>query len=732
MGGLRILHTADSHIGADLPAKRSTRRRRGDDFVDSLRRVLADAAGGVVDLVIHAGDVFDRSSPTAAAMAAAETLLHTVASAGVPIVIVPGNHERSRIPSSLLLAHPNIHIAQVPSTFVFSLHGLRLAVAAFPFVRHQPAAAFAEMVARTQWSRAKADINILAVHQTFESATCGPANYRFRSCEDVVERDAVPRQFDYVAAGHIHRHQVLSPSDDGPPIVYAGSPDRITFAEMGEPKGYVLVEEDGGVLTHRFVEHEVRPMCIVPIDVSDMAQRELREHVADLLGDLPRDAVAQIRLTGNTAASAVRGLRLTQLANELRPDVDATISFQAIEFGGAAAAARVHVAGGTSSAFDVLDAPHTEIAVASPADLKPLPRDHGTYAFYDERGRLLYIGKSSKLRSRVRSHIRDGAKGHFAGWTRQIARIEARAAASDAESMLVEADLVRRCKPPFNRQMRLWSRYCYLAAKSGLTAELEVVREAIASRRCSGPFSSKAIARGVGEAVSSLFGTAWCEGAGVGASERAAGGPCARYYRQACAGPCAARVYEHEYRDRVAARDALLGGRNDAALVAMEEDVETRRRTGTDDARFLALERAAHLLRLAFNRQMTIRKARALIGSLLILPSGETDRVVATMTPAGLFLERLSDHDQSARAVIAWHGRVVGELPPAQGCFLPKAITDCLCTAARLVEKHGSEIVVVDVPIVGAMDARYLRELAFGDRAIEAERESCRADDAAA
>lgn len=83
MSGLRILHTADSHIGAALPARpRHTRPRRGDDFIASFRHVLGEAFRAEVDLVIHAGDLFDRSRPSCRALTAAAepTLLGRVSS----------------------------------------------------------------------------------------------------------------------------------------------------------------------------------------------------------------------------------------------------------------------------------------------------------------------------------------------------------------------------------------------------------------------------------------------------------------------------------------------------------------------------------------------------------------------------------------------------------------------------------------------------------------------------
>ena len=71
-GRVRIWHSADSHIGADLPVRpRCGRPRRGDDLVASFRRVMRRAIEQGCDLVIHAGDVFDCPRPSGRALAAA-------------------------------------------------------------------------------------------------------------------------------------------------------------------------------------------------------------------------------------------------------------------------------------------------------------------------------------------------------------------------------------------------------------------------------------------------------------------------------------------------------------------------------------------------------------------------------------------------------------------------------------------------------------------------------------
>lgn len=502
-GALRVLHLADTHIGAELPARpRANRPRRGDDFVRSFRRALGHAIScDGTDLVIHAGDLFDMPNPSAAAVTAAGMALLEVASAGVPIVIVPGNHERCAIPASILLAHPNIHIVREPTTLLFRLRGVEVAVSALPCIRRGSATAFAGQLAATGWERASADIRLLALHQTIESAKCGPDSFRFRSGDDVIDRDTIPVEFDYVALGHVHRPQTLRrPAGDGPPIVYCGSTDRISFAEIDEPKGAVLIEEAGGRLCHRYVEHAVRPMAILPLDVSE---RSLERVVDDAMGwirSLPTDAMAQVRLSGQTTARAIRGLSLAARAERDRPDVLLQVASQGVLFVTERAAGAVSQR--LATAFSQVAGGSGGPSVVRQIDqVGELPRGCGTYAFFDAEDRLLYVGKAVDVRTRVRSHLADKGSGFHAAWARQIALVAVWPAGCEAEALLREADLIRRLRPPFNSQMRSWERYRYIERHAG---EWRVLRQASGAAGAFGPVRSRHSAERIVEALTAL------------------------------------------------------------------------------------------------------------------------------------------------------------------------------------------------------------------------------------
>ena len=74
-------------------------------------------------------------------------------------------------------------------------------------------------------------------------------------------------EFDYVALGHVHKHQNLNKTND-PPIVYPGSIERVDFSEEKEDKGYVLVELEKGQVEWQFCPLPARPFCTIEVDVS--------------------------------------------------------------------------------------------------------------------------------------------------------------------------------------------------------------------------------------------------------------------------------------------------------------------------------------------------------------------------------------------------------------------------------------------------------------------------------
>jgi exonuclease SbcD len=299
---LRILFLADSHLGFDLPVRpRVERRRRGHDFLHNYSLALQPALQGDVDLVVHGGDVFDR--PTVDATLAYQALepLRRVAARGTPVFIVPGNHERSRLPHLRFVQHSNVFVFDRPRTFVLDIRGCRVALSGFPYERRRVRQSFAQLLERTEWRKQPADVRLLCVHHCVEGATVGPQNYTFRSNDDVVRIGEIPHAFSAVLSGHIHRHQILRADLNGRrvpvPVLYPGSIERTAFAEVGEEKGYLLLEATDR-LRWQFRPLPARPMIAETVVLDGMTAARLHETVRALIDAAPADAVLGIRCRG--------------------------------------------------------------------------------------------------------------------------------------------------------------------------------------------------------------------------------------------------------------------------------------------------------------------------------------------------------------------------------------------------------------------------------------------------
>lgn len=312
---LGVLFVSDSHLGLDLPARpRVERARRGDDLFESFERALAPLASGEAQVLVHGGDLFYRSRVPAWLADRVYARLAALADAGVDVFWVPGNHERSGVPRGLLLSHPRVRVFGRPSTFVVERDGVTLALSGFPYcgtIRRD----FPALLEATGWRAAAADVRLLCLHQAVEGATVGPSGFAFRSGDDVLPGRGVPRGFAAVLSGHIHRAQVLRRDLGGrpleSPVLFAGSTDRISFAERFEPKGTFLLRvgangAEGGAAKWEFRELPVRAMTVVDVDPAGAG---LRARLRRALGPLAPGSLVRLRLTGDPGPEAFEALR---------------------------------------------------------------------------------------------------------------------------------------------------------------------------------------------------------------------------------------------------------------------------------------------------------------------------------------------------------------------------------------------------------------------------------------
>lgn len=320
MSSIRVLLLADSHIGIDLPVRpRVKRRRRGHDFVANQQAALDRALAGDVDVVVHGGDVFDMPDVDASIAYQALEPLRRVAEAGVPVFVVPGNHERSRIPHVRFASHPRVHVFDVPRTFTIEVRGATLALAGFPYERGGVRTQLPDLLSRTGWLPGCADASLLCIHHCVEGATVGPSDFTFRYAADVIRGRDIPAGFAAVLSGHIHRHQVLTTDLAGrplaAPVLYPGSVERTALAEIGEPKGYLVLDVpiQGGGVTWEFRSLPARPMILERLVRDGTGPEGLDRAVREKVAAAPADAVLTIRIAGHLADGDWRVLSAAHL-----------------------------------------------------------------------------------------------------------------------------------------------------------------------------------------------------------------------------------------------------------------------------------------------------------------------------------------------------------------------------------------------------------------------------------
>lgn len=271
---IRVLLVADTHIGHDWPRRpRVDRPRRGPDFLVNFERALAPALRGEVDLVVHGGDLLFRSKVWPELVQRAMAPLFRVADAGVPVYLVPGNHERSRVPFPLLAVHPGVFPFDRPRTYSHEVRGTRVSLSGFPYLGGARDG-FRATLDATAWRDHRADVRLLCLHQLIEGARVGLRDFAFTHGPEVIRARDLPPRFDAVLSGHVHRAQVLRADLAGrplpAPVVYPGSVERTSGDERGEEKGYqrlTLSPTPPGspaALAVRFVRLPTRPWIGLP------------------------------------------------------------------------------------------------------------------------------------------------------------------------------------------------------------------------------------------------------------------------------------------------------------------------------------------------------------------------------------------------------------------------------------------------------------------------------------
>ncbi len=298
MAPIRVLHFADVHIGmenygrTDPETGLSSRVR---DFIRRMNEMIDFARDHDVDLAIFAGDAFKTRNPNPTYQRefawCVRDLTHLA-----PLVMLVGNHDlppttlkASSIEIYDTLAVPNVWLADTYENKVIETKRGSVVVGAAPYpirsrlleevetggltIAETDHLLQREMSAILTNLAADADQydfpRILTGHFTVNGASFGSERGIMLGRDiEVLPSDIADPRWDYVAMGHIHKHQNVTAGRVGlPPVVYSGSLERIDFGEEHDAKGFCWIELERGKATWEFQRVKARPFVTVKADL---------------------------------------------------------------------------------------------------------------------------------------------------------------------------------------------------------------------------------------------------------------------------------------------------------------------------------------------------------------------------------------------------------------------------------------------------------------------------------
>lgn len=336
---MKLLHCADIHLGYETHGRLDPAtglNTRLLDFRRSFDVMVERAVAEDVDLFLFAGDAYRTADPTPTQQRQFAEALRPVVEAGIPIVMVVGNHDHpvsfgkaSSVDIFGVLGPGDVFVTPTfraegqPGGPIQTRSGpLQLIALPWPIrskilareqyrgktpheVRQLIEEYYTAFVARCA---AEADPTVplvVCAHLTVQGAELGGSERASLIAHEptfTVGQLAQPG-VDYVALGHIHKYQdrnlAAFERGEGPPVIYPSSIERISFKEHDADKGFVIVEidaagEPGRRTSYTFVPTPARRFVPIEVDATEAA-----DPTAAIVAEIARhdidDAVVRVR-----------------------------------------------------------------------------------------------------------------------------------------------------------------------------------------------------------------------------------------------------------------------------------------------------------------------------------------------------------------------------------------------------------------------------------------------------
>ncbi|QSJ14516.1 exonuclease SbcCD subunit D [Nostoc sp. UHCC 0702] len=375
---IKILHLSDIHMGSGFSHGRinptTGLNTRLEDFVNTLSRCIDRSLAEPVDLVIFGGDAFPDATPPPYVQEAFASQFRRLVDANIPTVLLVGNHDQhsqgqggASLNIYRTLGVPGFVVGDKLTTHHISTRNGRVQVITLPWLTRSTLMTREEtenlslaeinqlltdrlqVVLEGEIRRLDPDVpTVLLAHLMADNASLGAERYLAVGKGFTLPLSLLTRPcFDYVALGHVHRHQNLNKSNN-PPVIYPGSIERVDFSEEKEDKGYVMIELERGSVQWEFCPLPARLFRTIEVDASKaddpqaalikaIAKHDIQDAVVRLIYKLRSE---QLDLIDNPALHAalnsahtytIQPELVSQLARPRIPELSASSSIDPME-----------------------------------------------------------------------------------------------------------------------------------------------------------------------------------------------------------------------------------------------------------------------------------------------------------------------------------------------------------------------------------------------------------------
>ncbi len=235
------------------------------------------------------------------------------------------------------------------------------------------------------------------------------------------------------------------------------------------------------------------------------------------------------------------------------------------------------------NALDIVD------GTALERKLQHLPASPGVYLLKDRAGEIIYIGKARSLRARVRSHFGGDPEVSIISseMMRRVADLDTMVVGSEAEALLLEANLIKAHHPRFNIRLRDDKRYPYIKVTVQETFPRVFVTRRLENdgARYFGPYTDVGAMRQALELIKRLYTVRSCR---YDLPVEAPARPCLDYHIGRCQAPCVGLQTAESYRVMVDEMLDVVGGKTEAVRKRVAREMDQAAST-------LEFERAATL-----------------------------------------------------------------------------------------------------------------------------------------